>query len=466
MPDWFYRTVSQPVLFRLPTVTARDLALGFMGRLARMPLGSLIIDFMGHMRADPRLRCTHQGVEFPTAVGLGPGLDAAAVALPALARFGFGFLEIGPVTLNGCAAGPPLERRIDQEAIWQADPRERLSLAAVAPRLAEASRLGLPLIARLGSAAGASAEQSAEEIAKLVHELAPYVHVFSLLTLRCAVADDWSIERWHTHVRSVLDAAQTARREVFWCVPLDVDAAAAYRFIDTALSVAPAGLLGEGSVGGNTGGRLIGVPARGPALARVRELRQRHGAGLFLIACGGVHEPEDALALRNAGADLVEVDSGLVYSGPGLPKRINDALLFEATRDTAPTPHAAIPGRPVGNDTAWPAEMSWFWTFLMGAGMLFGSVLALAIAATRVVLPYDEAYLGLARDNLAKVNPRLLAFMAHDRVSLAGTMVAIGVMYVGLSLFGIRRGLHWAQIAVFVSAFTGFATFFLFLVRV
>lgn len=107
--------------------------------------------------------------------------------------------------------------------------------------------------------------------------------------------------------------------------------------------------------------------------------------------------------------------------------------------------------------------MSWFWTFLMGSGMLFGSVLALAIAATRVVLPYDEAYLGMSRDEIDNINPRLLAFMAHDRVSVAGTMIAIGVMYVGLSLFGIRRGLHWAQLAVFVSAFTGFASFFLFL---
>ncbi|HWN43830.1 MAG TPA: dihydroorotate dehydrogenase, partial [Thermoanaerobaculia bacterium] len=54
-------------------------------------------------------------------------------------------------------------------------------------------------------------------------------------------------------------------------------------------------------------------------------------------------------------------------------------------------------------------------------------------------------------------------FMAHDRVSLAGTMIAIGAMYLALSLCGIRRGLHWAQQSIFISAFTGFASFFLFL---
>ena len=64
---------------------------------------------------------------------------------------------------------------------------------------------------------------------------------------------------------------------------------------------------------------------------------------------------------------------------------------------------------------------------------------------------------------LTAINSRLLAFMAHDRVTLAGSMVAIGLLYVVLSVFGIRRGLHWARQAVLVSAFTGFVSFFLFL---
>jgi hypothetical protein len=99
----------------------------------------------------------------------------------------------------------------------------------------------------------------------------------------------------------------------------------------------------------------------------------------------------------------------------------------------------------------------------MGVGMLIGSILALSIAATRVVLPYDESFAGLTRDQLDTVNARLLDFMAHDRVSLAGTMVAIGVLYIGLSLGGIRRGQCWARQAMFASAFAGFGSFFLFL---
>jgi dihydroorotate dehydrogenase len=454
MPDWFYRTISRPVLFHLPAIQARDVALGLMGRLARLPLGPAVIDFLGHMRADPRLRLSFRGIDFPTVIGLGPGLDAAARALPALARFGFGFLEIGPVTLEGSSADQAIARRPDQEAIWLPDPPESLSLKAVLPRVAEASRLGLPLMLRLGHTPVATAEQATRECQQLIWELVPYVQLFSLLTLRLALANGWSTEQWAGHLAAVLQTARTPSppRSVVLTVPTDLEMDKADSWIDAALHAGVGSLLVDGSVRAVPEGHLIGRSARAPALERVRHLRRRYGNGVFLIASGGVHEPEDAVALRSAAADLIEVDTGLIYTGPGLPKRINDALLFEQTRSAVPEDR---PER--------AAEMSWSWTALMGAGMFGGGILALLIAATRVVLPYDEAFVGMSREQLTAVNPRLLAFMAHDRISLAGTMVAIGVMYLGLSLFGIRRGLHWARQTVFLSAFTGFASFFLFL---
>ncbi len=181
-------------------------------------------------------------------------------------------------------------------------------------------------------------------------------------------------------------------------------------------------------------------------------LRERAGVGTVIVGSGGVHEPEDALRMIEAGADLVAVDSGLVFSGPGLPKRINEAVLF-ANEKASPPEAGALR----------TTEQSWLWAFLMGLGMLFGSTLALGIAMTRVVLPYDEQFAGLTRAELHAVNDRLLSFLTHDRVSLAGTMVAIGVLYSGLALFGMRQGLHWAKVAVLSSAFAGSATFFLFL---
>src|SRR5215203_3886801 len=109
----------------------------------------------------------------------------------------------------------------------------------------------------------------------------------------------------------------------------------------------------------------------------------------------------------------------------------------------------------------WPRD--WVWIALLGVGMLLGGVLAWIVAATRVVLPYDEAFVGLSRAELLAVNGRLLAFLAHDRVTLAGTMIAIGALYAGLALAPMRRGERWARRAMLISGAFGFASVFLFL---
>jgi dihydroorotate dehydrogenase len=453
MPDWFYQTVSRPLLFRLPAATARDLALGFMGKLARLPLGSAVIDFLGHMTPDARLRCEHHGVSFPSPVGLGPLLDSQAMALPALARFGFGFIEVGPVTLEPFPAEPLVERRPEREALWFSSSLQNAGFKFLEPRLVEAAHLGLPLLVRIASDSRA-VDQATYECRLLAERVAPYAAFCTLATMRLAVHAGWSDAEWETHVRRVLEAVRSVGAgRLLVCVPPDLPGDEADRLVGTALLAGVDGLLVDGLVPANSSGMFAGAPAYAPTLARVRHLRQRSEPRPLIAASGGIHEPEQALAMRRAGADLIQVDTGLVYTGPGLPKRINDALLFA---DTPPTPKGASPARPA-------VEMSWFWSALMGVGMLFGSVMALAVAATQVVLPYDEQFVGMSRAELAAINPRLLAFMTHDRVTLAGTMVAIGVLYVGLSLFGIRRGLHWAQRSVFLSAFAGFGTFFLFL---
>ena len=145
-----------------------------------------------------------------------------------------------------------------------------------------------------------------------------------------------------------------------------------------------------------------------------------------------------------------------MFGGPGLPKRINEAMEAGAV---PPTPRWLAADARGGR----AAEMSWPWTLLMGIGMLAGSVLAFAIATTQVVLPYDEQFVGRTRQQLHAVNGQLLSFLTHGRVTLAGAMASIGVLYAGLSWFGSRRGRHWAKVAIIASAFVDFASFFLFL---
>src|SRR4051794_39658858 len=133
------------------------------------------------------------------------------------------------------------------------------------------------------------------------------------------------------------------------------------------------------------------------------------------------------------------------FPGPGMPAR------------AYPTWHP-IADFFAGGWAPWPG---WWGIALLGAGLIAVGALAVVVAATRVVLPYDEAFVGLSRGELAGAQVRLLPFMAHDRVALAGTLVAIGVLYTQLAVWGMRRGLRSARTAALVSGAAGFASFLL-----
>jgi hypothetical protein len=81
-------------------------------------------------------------------------------------------------------------------------------------------------------------------------------------------------------------------------------------------------------------------------------------------------------------------------------------------------------------------------------------------ASSGQLLPQDTRYLGMSADELcAYQGCRILHFMIHDRVSFGGVLVAIGVMYLWLIEFPLRRGEMWAWWALVASGLVGFFSF-------
>ena len=331
MPDWFYRTVSRPILFRFPAETSRSFALGFMGRLARLPFGKHVIDFLGHMSPDPRLSVSVLGRVYPSAVGLGPYLDPKAISLPALARFGFGYLEIGPVTPSGSNQSHPVERRVTEESLL-IDNTSSLSAAEALGKIREANQSRLPIVVRIRADETTTAHTLTSDCCKVVEQVAKEVAIISIATIRAAMDRKYSADQWSQHVRKIVDVAKGLNPDcaVAICIPADFDLENDRSWLESALASGALAVLIDGTVLSSEHNRLIvGKPAEALALRLISSLRKQCGNGFAIIASGGVHEPKAALAFRNAGADLVGVDTGLIYSGPGLPKRINDAFLYE-----------------------------------------------------------------------------------------------------------------------------------------
>jgi dihydroorotate dehydrogenase len=69
-------------------------------------------------------------------------------------------------------------------------------------------------------------------------------------------------------------------------------------------------------------GGLSGVPVRERATAVIRYLRQKLGKEVAIIGVGGIDSAQSAQEKLAAGADLVQVYTGLIYEGPGLVKQI------------------------------------------------------------------------------------------------------------------------------------------------
>jgi hypothetical protein len=90
--------------------------------------------------------------------------------------------------------------------------------------------------------------------------------------------------------------------------------------------------------------------------------------------------------------------------------------------------------------------------------MIAAGLGAAAITLGPVLLWYDRDFLGMDVERLHGINHHLVHFLQHDRITMAGTMVAIGVLYVGLAVGGIRRGRPWAREAYLVSGWVGFPT--------
>ena len=400
----------------------------------------------GICRLPATLQRTVADLDCPTPIGLGGGLDLSGGAAQALARFELGFLELGPVSREPITSPIPIERRIAERAIVYPDLPVNPGLDPLLAHLRASGRLAVPVGVRLAHRPGAApAEATAERLA-LLGALAPFVDFF---TLDCGafIAGAWSGDEWQDHLSALVATTQAARRPILLCLPPDLDTEEAMAL---ALPLGIAGVVLTGGIAVGAGRRIIGLPAREASRRAVLALRERWGEAITIVAGDSALDPGDGLALLAAGADLVGLHSGLIYAGPGLPKRTNEALLRATAPEMLPRPSR----RQILGQLGF---------LLLGLGMVIGGVLAWLIAATRVVLPYDEAFVGLTREQLLAANPQLLGFMAHDRVTLAGTMLSIGILYIGLTWWAIQRHQGWAWAAVCTSAAVGFPNFFLFL---
>ncbi|WP_297736554.1 quinone-dependent dihydroorotate dehydrogenase [uncultured Maricaulis sp.] len=277
------------------------------------------------------------GLDLPNPVGLAAGFDKNAEAPDALLAAGFGFVECGAVTPRAQDGKPkPRIFRLDEDKAVinrMGFPNQGLDLfqARLARRAGRKGVVGVNLGANLDSE-----DRVADYVACLtaLQDLAQFftVNVSSpntpgLRTLQSSGALDDLL---------AAVAAVGAKAPVFLKIAPDIDDSeadvmvAAIRrhkldgiIIANTTITRPESLVSDKM---GEGGGLSGPPVFARSTELVRVFRKVAGPEMAIIGVGGVSCAETAYAKIRAGANAIQLYTGLIYEGPGLVQRIKRGL--------------------------------------------------------------------------------------------------------------------------------------------
>ncbi|WP_288416801.1 quinone-dependent dihydroorotate dehydrogenase [Acinetobacter soli] len=330
-------SLARPLLFSMAPERAHDLTLSLLKSAHKMGFIRQKID------AKP---VTCMGIEFPNPVGLAAGLDKNGAYIDALAALGFGFIEIGTITPRPQAGNPQprLFRIPEAKAIINRMGFNNDGVDQLVENV-KASKFKGILGINIGKNADTPVENAVDDYLiclEKVYNYASYITVNisspNTKNLRSLQSGDALTElldtlkqrqlelaeQYHHYVPLVLKVAPDLSRE-----DIDFIAAQLITFKIDGLIVTNTTLSRDGVESlafGNEAGGLSGAPVFEKSTACLRQFAEVLNGQIPLIGVGGITQGEHAVAKIEAGATLVQIYSGLIYTGPELVKQCVSAI--------------------------------------------------------------------------------------------------------------------------------------------
>jgi dihydroorotate dehydrogenase len=323
-----YCALARPLLFRLPAETAHEVSMKMLSCAASL--------FGRHVPAPGGKSVDVFGIRFPNAVGLAAGMDKNAAALPAWPLMGFGFVEIGTVTALAQPGNPkPRVFRLSaQRALINRLGFNNEGAEPVAVRLAKWKSSGrwprVPVGVNLGKSRVTPLEEAAGDYARsfrLLRDHGDYFAVNVSSPNTPGLRDLQQTSQLQAILRAIA-AVNPERKPVLVKISPDLLPAQLDDLVACGEEEGIAGWIATNTTidhsavpsRDDTEGGLSGPPLRAKADAVLGELVSR--TSLPVIGVGGVGDAASACAKMEASAKLVQVYTGLVYGGPGLPGKI------------------------------------------------------------------------------------------------------------------------------------------------
>ncbi len=318
----------KPWLFTLDAERVHEEASGLMRLAANVPGARNVLSLITGSGGENFAKSVF-GVNFPNPVGLAAGFDKDGKLISILPGLGFGFLEIGSVTLEPQPGNPKprLFRLVSEGAVINRLGFNSEGARAVALRLSMSPPPLVPLGINLGLNKGTDAKDAPKKYAqtfKLLRKYGDYF-VINVSSPNTPGLRDLQKSKDLTDILNAVQDSNPAHKPVL--VKLSPDLADE----DLSACVESAQKVAQGFVVSNTtiqhegeAGGLSGRPLKARATELLRKVRSL--TSLPLIGVGGISTPEDAKERLAAGADLVQLYTGLIYGGPSTIKRITRGL--------------------------------------------------------------------------------------------------------------------------------------------
>ncbi|NTW03964.1 MAG: quinone-dependent dihydroorotate dehydrogenase [Oscillochloris sp.] len=345
-----YKTILRPILFRAAGGNAEavhEFTLAMLSALSRpRSIDTLIrrlwaVDRPGHA-------CTLFGVRFPNALGLAAGMDKNGVAIPAWAAMGFGYVEAGTVTWHAQPGNPrPRIFRLPQhDALINRMGFNNDGAMALATRLNQLGMPPIPVGVSLGKSRVTTLEHATEDYCASFRALHDYGSYFALnvsspntpglRTLQDRAQLGGLLAALQEINQRISQARHATPKPLLVKIAPDLSDTAIGELLEVCAEHHVSGLIATNTTIGRDGverhpraseaGGLSGRPLAARALEVVRFIRREAGPGLPIIGVGGIFCPDDALRMREAGADLLQIYTSLIYEGPAVVRRIVRAL--------------------------------------------------------------------------------------------------------------------------------------------
>jgi dihydroorotate dehydrogenase len=285
------------------------------------------------------------GLRFPNRVGLAAGFDKNAEAVEGLGRLGFGFLEVGTVTPRPQPGQPrPRLFRLPQSNALinrLGFPSEGASV--VEARLRRRRFRGIVGV-NIGKNADTPLDRAMDDYVsclRSLHAVADYIAVNISSPNTAALRDLHEPGRLEPLLTALLTERDAVLRGGTRTLPLllkvspDLEPTSLESLATVARKVALDGIIATNTTIRRDGtppdtppqtGGLSGVPLQPLSLNTVAALRGLLGPTFPIVGVGGIDSPAAARSMRAAGADLIQIYTGLVYRGPSLVSRCARAL--------------------------------------------------------------------------------------------------------------------------------------------